>query len=133
MAIDSIFSPTTIPILGSQSSLYDLVHHVIEHGRDFAQSVQEVDERADIENLIEILLEKGIAAWAIEKQMARLRAKILAELEITEEILAGLQLGVRERIEQIVSGEVLRRLKEQSCLSGYHPHPLYVVCTHFPE
>ena len=20
-----------------------------------------------------------------------------------------------------------------SCLSGYHPHPLYVVCTHFPE
>ena len=19
------------------------------------------------------------------------------------------------------------------CLSGYHPHPLYVVCTHFPE
>ena len=23
--------------------------------------------------------------------------------------------------------------KNQSCLSGYHPHPLYVVCTHFPE
>ena len=21
----------------------------------------------------------------------------------------------------------------QPCLSGYHPHPLYVVCTHFPE
>ena len=21
----------------------------------------------------------------------------------------------------------------QACLSGYHPHPLYVVCTHFPE
>ena len=21
----------------------------------------------------------------------------------------------------------------ESCLSGYHPHPLYVVCTHFPE
>ncbi len=20
-----------------------------------------------------------------------------------------------------------------ACLSGYHPHPLYVVCTHFPE
>ena len=22
---------------------------------------------------------------------------------------------------------------KQACLSGYHPHPLYVVCTHFPE
>ena len=21
----------------------------------------------------------------------------------------------------------------KACLSGYHPHPLYVVCTHFPE
>ena len=21
----------------------------------------------------------------------------------------------------------------EACLSGYHPHPLYVVCTHFPE
>ena len=25
------------------------------------------------------------------------------------------------------------RSYEQACLSGYHPHPLYVVCTHFPE
>ena len=23
--------------------------------------------------------------------------------------------------------------KDITCLSGYHPHPLYVVCTHFPE
>ena len=23
--------------------------------------------------------------------------------------------------------------KTKACLSGYHPHPLYVVCTHFPE
>ena len=23
--------------------------------------------------------------------------------------------------------------KYDPCLSGYHPHPLYVVCTHFPE
>ena len=23
--------------------------------------------------------------------------------------------------------------KFNPCLSGYHPHPLYVVCTHFPE
>ena len=23
--------------------------------------------------------------------------------------------------------------KKEPCLSGYHPHPLYVVCTHFPE
>ena len=23
--------------------------------------------------------------------------------------------------------------KLDPCLSGYHPHPLYVVCTHFPE
>ena len=22
---------------------------------------------------------------------------------------------------------------DEPCLSGYHPHPLYVVCTHFPE
>ena len=24
-------------------------------------------------------------------------------------------------------------LLAEACLSGYHPHPLYVVCTHFPE
>ena len=24
-------------------------------------------------------------------------------------------------------------IKKEACLSGYHPHPLYVVCTHFPE
>ena len=23
--------------------------------------------------------------------------------------------------------------RNKACLSGYHPHPLYVVCTHFPE
>ena len=28
------------------------------------------------------------------------------------------------------SGE---EVTNQACLSGYHPHPLYVVCTHFPE
>ena len=31
--------------------------------------------------------------------------------------------GVRQR----------RREMFVPCLSGYHPHPLYVVCTHFPE
>ena len=25
------------------------------------------------------------------------------------------------------------RQYNKPCLSGYHPHPLYVVCTHFPE
>ena len=25
------------------------------------------------------------------------------------------------------------KVKIDPCLSGYHPHPLYVVCTHFPE
>ena len=34
-----------------------------------------------------------------------------------------------EKISQIT--EELQRL--DPCLSGYHPHPLYVVCTHFPE
>ena len=29
--------------------------------------------------------------------------------------------------------QALSRLKNVPCLSGYHPHPLYVVCTHFPE
>ena len=24
-------------------------------------------------------------------------------------------------------------MTDEPCLSGYHPHPLYVVCTHFPE
>ena len=24
-------------------------------------------------------------------------------------------------------------LRINPCLSGYHPHPLYVLCTHFPE
>ena len=32
-----------------------------------------------------------------------------------------------------VSTERLIVENMQPCLSGYHPHPLYVVCTHFPE
>ncbi len=28
---------------------------------------------------------------------------------------------------------MLGELTFEACLSGYHPHPLYVVCTHFPE
>ena len=33
------------------------------------------------------------------------------------------------------SGFVLSKVDREffPCLSGYHPHPLYVVCTHFPE
>ena len=34
----------------------------------------------------------------------------------------GIALGVR-----VVGDDLF------DCLSGYHPHPLYVVCTHFPE
>ena len=33
--------------------------------------------------------------------------------------------------------QIFKELAEKKnlipCLSGYHPHPLYVVCTHFPE
>ena len=29
--------------------------------------------------------------------------------------------------------EQLSSAWKDPCLSGYHPHPLYVVCTHFPE
>ena len=29
--------------------------------------------------------------------------------------------------------EELKEAVDVPCLSGYHPHPLYVVCTHFPE
>ena len=29
--------------------------------------------------------------------------------------------------------ERMGRPSKDPCLSGYHPHPLYVVCTHFPE
>ena len=35
-----------------------------------------------------------------------------------------------------INGSRQRRngiLNNEPCLSGYHPHPLYVVCTHFPE
>ena len=28
---------------------------------------------------------------------------------------------------------IINSLRLGACLSGYHPHPLYVVCTHFPE
>ena len=31
------------------------------------------------------------------------------------------------------SVELLTLANKHPCLSGYHPHPLYVVCTHFPE
>ena len=37
---------------------------------------------------------------------------------------AGLALGVRLELFDYLF---------LPCLSGYHPHPLYVVCTHFPE
>ena len=31
------------------------------------------------------------------------------------------------------SFDIIRDKRNKPCLSGYHPHPLYVVCTHFPE
>ena len=34
---------------------------------------------------------------------------------------------VWNRIPDDVRGQII-----DPCLSGYHPHPLYVVCTHFP-
>ena len=48
----------------------------------------------------------------------------------------------RDRIEEILVGNTMTvKSKKRGqaflyfdpCLSGYHPHPLYVVCTHFPE
>ena len=43
--------------------------------------------------------------------------------------------------DQLRVGEIVIAQKEmkkdammkKACLSGYHPHPLYVVCTLFPE
>ena len=35
------------------------------------------------------------------------------------------------RIWKLWSAAIVTKLV--ACLSGYHPHPLYVVCTHFPE
>ena len=33
----------------------------------------------------------------------------------------------------IVAPVGVPQVKKLPCLSGYHPHPLYVVCTNFPE
>ena len=33
----------------------------------------------------------------------------------------------------VVGAKDRKTNKIKACLSGYHPHPLYVVCTHFPE
>ena len=37
----------------------------------------------------------------------------------------GLDEELKQKLEAMPSND--------PCLSGYHPHPLYVVCTHFPE
>ena len=41
---------------------------------------------------------------------------------------------IRRRVAQLF-GRAKRQVFDwdEPCLSGYHPHPLYVVCTHFPE
>ena len=38
-----------------------------------------------------------------------------------------------EADEIAITKNVSEGLNIIACLSGYHPHPLYVVCTHFPE
>ena len=61
----------------------------------------------------------------------------------------GLVSFVEKRLESSIKGhwqvQVVERYRglrpnkdgeinwDQPCLSVYHPHPLYVVCTHFPE
>ena len=41
--------------------------------------------------------------------------------------------ALRDAVEAVAASYRRDRANDSPCLSGYHPHPLYVVCTHFPE
>ena len=67
-----------------------------------------------------------IAANMIEEAKSRGRYTQLHNMEITKFLS---QAAAENRQFKIVTAADVFI----SCLSGYHPHPLYVVCTHFPE
>ena len=64
----------------------------------------------------------GNTLWAIADQ---LRGAMNAD-DFRDYMLAFLFL-------RYLSDNYEQAAKKEPCLSGYHPHPLYVVCTHFPE
>ena len=62
------------------------------------------------------------------------RAEAEKRRAIALQLLGGMLLKNMNRPSPTPPLSVLEIIqKNQPCLSGYHPHPLYVVCTHFPE
>ena len=57
-----------------------------------------------------------------------LKARALSNLVELEEYAEGDTFSYNARLYQKWEERI-----HKACLSGYHPHPLYVVCTHFPE
>ena len=47
--------------------------------------------------------------------------------------LTGKEYGILELLSLRKGTTLTKEMFLNPCLSGLHPHPLYVVCTHFPE
>ena len=71
--------------------------------------------------------ERVVISQISKKPLAIMYSSRLAENRIKYEI--------READENVYKKGFVVDVKTLlvACLSGYHPHPLYVVCTHFPE
>ena len=70
------------------------------------------------ENLVTSTKSTGIALMELATVLDRLAPDIV--------------LTVADRYETLATA-IAASYMNIPCLSGYHPHPLYVVCTHFPE
>jgi len=68
-----------------------------------------------------------LAAHGIQHLQGRIEGRRLLDVECEAFLL---QLGAFQDFEM---DKFSRNMIMFPCLSGYHPHPLYVVCTHFPE
>ena len=83
---------------------------------------------------------RTMTMWAFTATMVGDGSAPLAHTAFRRKALAGmdraaLQARARDAERELYNLGITFTVysKKDSCLSGYHPHPLYVVCTHFPE
>ncbi len=96
-------------------------HHVTQRGNRSQRTFFGNDDYRSYRALLaEHCAKAGVAVWAYCLMPNHVH------LVLVPEQVDGLRRALAETHRRYT-----RRIIP--CLSGYHPHPLYVVCTHFPE
>ena len=108
--------------------------------KSLASGMMKGTSKKDIKRKIKVFLDPAAGTMAHGRPIYLDEAKS-SGLNINEigvnSPLWGLLYELYVRTDGFVSGNSAKAVESKieffPCLSGYHPHPLYVVCTHFPE